>query len=668
MIDAALLSAISTFIVDSSDRAILICDAQLEVLYTNPRCAELFGQECRGLRLSQIPVQLAWSQQAFTLADCLQAKGLVAQFEAPDQHLVQIHVTAKRLELPTGVYHSLLIADYGYEASLSEYIALGAEALRNMTFDLSGIQFALDQHSIVSIADVAGNITHANEKFCEVSGYSLDELRGRNHRLLKSGLHPKSLYEDLWATISAGKVWKGELANRKKNGELYWVNSTIVPWMDSHGIPIKYISIRSLITDRVNAEISLKNAYKQELELTGLIQKALLASDKTTSPGLDVSVYNIASQTVNGDFFSFINYSDACSELLIGDVMGKGLKAGMVAAGVKSEYFKAISSALIQDSSSIPSPATIMKQLGQGVSRNLLELDTFVTCLLVRVDRSAMQISWVNAGHLPGMLATSGHSDVVYLEGENLPFGVLLDEDYVEFSRSLAVNDKVIVYTDGVTESASAQGEQYGLERLAQLLQRTQAKLVPPSMCQHALQADLEAFCSSDAMSDDRTAIIMHVQGQSKLDTPTGSGGSLSFALEPGAIDLMAVQRRIQGFFYTLDQLALAELTGAVLRCLSSLPVHDRKMDRSLPISFVATQDANAAQLEITFMPIDGAESRGQRGASHAVDPMAQSRVDLNSEGRVGVQCQYRREALPGLDSWFISCPLSTGSTFEEAT
>lgn len=113
---------------------------------------------------------------------------------------------------------------------------------------------ALNYHAIVSIADRAGNIIYINGKFCEVSGYTPEELFGQNHRILKSHVHPPAFYQDLWQTISHGDVWQGEICNRRKDGSLYWVESTITPFLDNTGQPYQYVSIRTDITEAKEAE------------------------------------------------------------------------------------------------------------------------------------------------------------------------------------------------------------------------------------------------------------------------------------------------------------------------------------------------------------------------------------------------------------------------------
>jgi len=140
-----------------------------------------------------------------------------------------------------------------------------SELLNASNLDLQFQKRALDEHNIVSISDVQGNITAVNDKFCEVSQYSRDELLGQNHRLLKSGQHPDTFYEALWATISAGKVWRGEVCNRRKDGTLYWVASTILPFLGEDGLPCRYVSVRTDISAIKEAQLVLERS-RDELE------------------------------------------------------------------------------------------------------------------------------------------------------------------------------------------------------------------------------------------------------------------------------------------------------------------------------------------------------------------------------------------------------------------
>jgi PAS domain S-box-containing protein len=149
------------------------------------------------------------------------------------------------------------------------------EALERSVKELDDLKRALDESTIVAITDQRGIINYVNDAFCRISKYSREELVGQDHRIINSGFHSKDFIRELWTTIASGKVWKGEFHNRAKDGSFYWVDTTIVPFLNSDGKPYQYVAIRHDITNRKMAE----EKVRQQAALLDQAQDAILVRD-----------------------------------------------------------------------------------------------------------------------------------------------------------------------------------------------------------------------------------------------------------------------------------------------------------------------------------------------------------------------------------------------------
>ena len=238
---------------------IVVSDAD-GVLFANQSCCDILGKPSQDALVGRSIFEF------FSDGDLEQVKELFRRAEAgnpaasqcevrltPGDSAAWVEVQVQRIAWENREALLAWIADITVR---KQHEQRQAELLREVNFQ----KYALDQHAIVSITDADGRITYVNDKFAATSGYAAEELIGRTHRMMKSGLHTPDFYRNMWTTIRAGKVWHGEVCNRTRDGSDFWVDATIVPFLNEQGISERYISIHTDITRRKHNEVELLEA------------------------------------------------------------------------------------------------------------------------------------------------------------------------------------------------------------------------------------------------------------------------------------------------------------------------------------------------------------------------------------------------------------------------
>jgi PAS domain S-box-containing protein len=260
---------------------VLKLDAEGEVLAANRAALTFFGDGLVGSKLFDRFVPFEHRRDAHT------SLKRVLSGRISERELVELTVTDARNHTQSLLWRIHVRRDDGGEALSAVYTTMDLPDVLDRAHarslkELADVKHALDASTIVAITDVEGTIVQVNDKFCEISKFSREDLLGQNHRIINSGHHSGEFFKEMWKTIAHGEIWRGDIKNRAKDGTYYWVATTIVPYLDESGKPKQYVALRHEITERKEAEAALVEANRRIREE----QQKLIQTEKLSSIGL----------------------------------------------------------------------------------------------------------------------------------------------------------------------------------------------------------------------------------------------------------------------------------------------------------------------------------------------------------------------------------------------
>jgi len=277
---------------------------------------------------------------------------------------------------------------------------------------------------------------------------------------------------------------------------------------------IRMLNLQTNLMESANkhrmAEEELGKLRNREVQSGARIQQTLLLEPPPSEiEGAQIAAITSPSQMIDGDFYDFFVYDNNKFDVLVGDVMGKGISGALIGAAVKSHVPRALSKLIYANHGELPEPETIVDAVHQEVTKELIDLETFVTLCYTRFDREKMTVKIVDCGHMATIHWKRKTDTTSFLRGENFPLGFSEIETYRQIEEPYDPGDIFFYYSDGVTEAQSRFGEMFGPERLSELIRRS-GRIEPQKLVER-VKAAVVAFTRSEQFADDLTCVAVKI-------------------------------------------------------------------------------------------------------------------------------------------------------------
>ena len=522
----------SSAVLESSIDGVITIDSTGRIVAFNPAAERLFGRtrlECVGQSMDELLVPEGLRQahhngiERFRVSqDGPALNRLNRRIETIALHsdggLIPIELSIVSVDIGGQLFFTANVRDISAQRASAQQVLDLLTKYSAVASDLEQQKLALDQHAIVSIADADETIIYANDKLVDISGYAREELLGKKLYGFRKPLAPAA-YAQMREHLAEGKIWNGELHMRHRDGSSYWVASTSVPIYANDGKVRQYITIQTDVTDFRKAEIALREARERELNVGSRIQQSLLAASvQNHLPGLWLSHFNQASKGVDGDFIDIIALGDHCVDVVVGDVMGKGVPAALLGAATKLQFSRSLAELLAHSKRDglLPEPCAIVASVHQAMTPHLQALDSFVTLAYMRINLEHNLITWVGCGHEESLLF-HGNGDSLLLANQQPPLGVLDSSEYIQDQVQMDNDDVVFLCSDGLSDAIGPDGERLGRDRVNATLCRLIRQHPTPAAALHALRQEL--LPSTVQINDDVSLALIMRPNAASTDT-----------------------------------------------------------------------------------------------------------------------------------------------------
>ena len=363
----------------------------------------------------------------------------------------------------------------------------------------------------LALCAMDGTFVQANRAYLKIVDYTEEEIRKLRYLDITPAGYAALEEVQIETMRSTGRYGPYEKLYIRKSGDLVPVllNGCLVEGADGN----EYVwSIVEDISVRKAAEQAIAEARAYEREIETRIEETLLRGRPPAHlEGVEIAAITVPNQHLDGDFAEFIPLNPRCFDVLVGDVMGKGIFAALVSAGAKSRFLRALASQLASaPGARHPSPVDLVAAVHRDITRQLIELDCFLTLCYARFDLDAGRVTYVDCGHTKTIRYRPGNNTCLLLEGTNVPIGFLEAEDYEEHETDLQPGDLFIFYSDGLTETRNREGAMFGVDRLQETI-RIHASLDPIDLT-HKVVELVGQFSGLDAPGDDQTCVTVRIQ------------------------------------------------------------------------------------------------------------------------------------------------------------